>query len=517
MAWRKSFFPKRASNEQMDSELRFHIEEVTEENIASGMTPEEARRRAILEFGGPEQIKEDLRDVYRVRIVESTIANLKSAFRFVRKSPSFSVTVILTLALAIGANSAVFSAIDAVLLKPLPFPEGDQLMRIEQRHLKGSNPTTAVAPVRLEDWNRMNSTFQAMTGYYSENGSESSGALPEKVTRAWVGPRFFQVWGVAPATGRGFSPEEETFGGPAVVVISDRFWRRRFNADPDAIGKALRVDGHLFAIVGVMPVSFFFTDRDVDLWAPVPANSPEAQGRDATWYQAIGRLKPSVTIEQARANLATVQAQLGEQFPKTDKELTVGIEPLKETTIASARRSLWMLFGSVSLLLLIACTNIVALLLARATQRQHEISVRLSLGATRGAIVAQLLTETFVLALLGAMLGLLAANGASGVFRSLASSLPRVEEIRLDARIVLYFDGLLGGGNASLRTYPRASRDAKKFVWGAGPGEPDASLCAESFAMVAGRRASGACAYFAGWCRPARPQLSGIGTSGSRV
>jgi predicted permease len=438
MAWRKSFFPKRASNEQMDSELRFHIEEVTEENIASGMTPEEARRRAILEFGGPEQIKEDLRDVYRVRIVESTIANLKSAFRFVRKSPSFSVTVILTLALAIGANSAVFSAIDAVLLKPLPFPEGDQLMRIEQRHLKGSNPTTAVAPVRLEDWNRMNSTFQAMTGYYSENGSESSGALPEKVTRAWVGPRFFQVWGVAPATGRGFSPEEETFGGPAVVVISDRFWRRRFNADPDAIGKALRVDGHLFAIVGVMPVSFFFTDRDVDLWAPVPANSPEAQGRDATWYQAIGRLKPSVTIEQARANLATVQAQLGEQFPKTDKELTVGIEPLKETTIASARRSLWMLFGSVSLLLLIACTNIVALLLARATQRQHEISVRLSLGATRGAIVAQLLTETFVLALLGAMLGLLAANGASGVFRSLASSLPRVEEIRLDARIVLY-------------------------------------------------------------------------------
>jgi len=438
MTWWRSFFSKRASDEQMNSELRFHIEELTEENIAAGMTPEEARRRAILEFGGHEQIKEDLRDVYRVRIVESTIANLKSAFRFIRKSPSFSITVILTLGLGIGANSAVFSAIDAILLKPLPFPDGDQLMVVEQKHVKVDNPVTAVAPVRLEEWNRMNSTFQAMTGYFTEDGSETSGILPEKVTQAAVGPRFLQVWGVAPAMGRDFSSEELHEGGPDAMLISDRFWRRRFGGDPGTIGKKLRIGKNSYTIVGVMPASFLFPNRDVDLWSPVPADSKHAQDRRSTWYSVVGRLKPGISVEQARANLATVQAQLGRQYPETDEDLSVRIKPLKEATVGGARESLWVLFGSVTLLLLIACTNIVALLLARATQRQHEISVRFSLGAGRGAIVAQLLTETFVLALLGAMLGLVMATGASSVFRSLAASLPRVEEIRLDGRIVLY-------------------------------------------------------------------------------
>src|SRR5580693_4592917 len=183
MSWWKSLFSKGASDAQMNSELRFHVDELTDENIAAGMSPEEARRRAILEFGGQEQVKEELRDVYRVRYIESTLRNLKSAFRFIRKSPTFSITVILTLALAIGANSAVFSAIDAILLKPLPFPEADQLMLVEQHHSNGAAPLTRVAPIRLDDWNRLNSTFQGLTGYYSEDVSESTAALPEKVTR----------------------------------------------------------------------------------------------------------------------------------------------------------------------------------------------------------------------------------------------------------------------------------------------------------------------------------------------
>src|SRR5437660_1279508 len=187
-----------------------------------------------------------------------------------------------------------------------------------------------------------------------------------------------------------------------------------------------------------MPVSFLFPDRDVDLWSSVPVDEPIAQSREWTWYLGIGRLKPGVTLEQARANLATVQKQLGIAFPKTDADLSVGIEPLKEMTIGGVRRSLWILYGSVSLLLLIACTNIVALLLARAAQRQHEISVRFSLGGSRTAIVTQLLTEVFVLAVAGAALGLLVANAASKVFRTLAADLPRIEEIRLNWRIVLY-------------------------------------------------------------------------------
>src|SRR5215469_8188436 len=382
MSWWKFLLPKRASDPQLDSELRFHIDELTQANIARGMPPDEARRRAMLEFGGQEQVKEEVRDVYRVRIIDSAIANGKSALRFLGKSPSFSATIILTLALGIGANSAVFSAIDAILLRPLPFPEGDQLMFLNQYNLKVKSPQTQLSTLRLEDWNRMNSTFQAIAGYYAEDSSETSGVLPEKVSEAFVTPRFLEVLGVSPAVGRDFSPEEQHFGGQPAVLVSDRFWRRRFAADPSTVGKKLRINGYSQAIVGIMPASF-------------------AQDRSSTWYRTIGRLKPGVTLAEARANLATVQAQLGKQYPGTDKDLAVVIEPLKETQVGGVRGSLWMLFGSVSLLLLIACTNIVTLLLARATQREHEVSVRFSLGAPRSALVAQLLTETFVLALAG--------------------------------------------------------------------------------------------------------------------
>jgi predicted permease len=438
MSWWKSILPKRSSDAQMNSELRFHLDELIEEYIAGGMPPEEARRRAILEFGGHEQVKEELRDVYRVRVLDASATNLKSAVRFIRKSPTFSATVILTLALAIGANSAVFSAIDAILLKPLPFPEADRLVLVEQRNSKSAAALTRVAPVRLEEWNQLNSTFQGLTGYYTEDVSESTGTLPEKVTRAWVSSRFFQVWGLMPALGREFTPDEETLNGPAAVLISDRFWRLRFNADPNVLGRNLRLDGHLYPIVGVMPPSFLFPARETDLWSPMPSGFSVGRARENNWYIVIGRLKPGVTITKARADLATIQAQLGRQFPETDAILSVTVEALKETTIGGSRRSLWLLFGSVTLLLLIACTNIIALLLSRSTQRQQEISIRSSLGASRGALIVQLLTETFLLALLGSGLGLFLAAAASDIFRSLAAQLPRVEEIHLDGRIVLY-------------------------------------------------------------------------------
>jgi predicted permease len=438
MSWWKSLFRKSALDSQLDTELRFHIDKLTSDNIAAGMAPDEARRQAALEFGGREQIKEELRDVHRVSFIETAITNLRSAFRFIRKSPSFSLAVILTLALGIGANSAVFSAIDAILFKPLPFPNGDQLMRISQTQPKLKSPDTFVAPVRLEEWNRMNSTFQAISGYYFEDDSETSGALPEKLTHVLVAPRFLQVWGVAPALGRDFNPAEEHFGGPSSVLISDGFWRKRFNADPGVIGKQLHFGKFSYSVIGVMSASFFFPVRGADFWSVSAPDAPYAQSRESTWFNVIGRLKPGMTVAQAQANLATLQAQLGKAFPKTDADLVVGVQPLKEITIGGVRQSLWLLFGSVSLLLLIACTNIVALLLARGTQRQHEISVRFSLGASRRALIVQLLTETFVMAVVGASLGLLVANGASRVFRSLAGELPRVEEIRLDWRIVLY-------------------------------------------------------------------------------
>jgi putative ABC transport system permease protein len=439
MAWYQRFWnvlqPGRLQR-NLERELSFHVTERTEELQESGLSQAEATRTARVQFGSFNGQMERTRDMDINAWLESMVRNLRYALRSLAKTPAFTMTVVLTLALGIGANSAVFSAIYAVLLRPLPFPNGDRLVKLAQSQPKIPQPF--VAPIRLEDWNRLNSTFTAISGYYSEDISESSGELPEKLKRVWVAPRFLQVLGIAPALGRDFLPEEERFGGRNAVLISDRLWRRRFGGDANAVGKTLRFGRSGWLIIGIMPPSFFFPDRDVDLWSTSPSDAPYAQSRESTWYTAIGRLKPAVSLATARANFAAVQSNLGRQYPKTDGMISVSIEPLKEVTVGGVRKSLWLLFGSVSLLLLIACTNIAALLLSRATARQHEISVRFSLGASRASVAVQLLTEVLVLAMTGALLGLLVAAGASQIFRALARDLPRVEEIGLSGSIVMY-------------------------------------------------------------------------------
>ncbi|HEX4748923.1 MAG TPA: ABC transporter permease [Bryobacteraceae bacterium] len=432
------FKHRRPPEAELDSELHFHIQKLIEKKMASGIRADEARRQAIIEFGGQEQFKEELRDVHRIATVENGIANLKAGIRLIRKSPTFSIAIILTLALGIGANSAVFSALDAVLIRPLAFPNADELMLLYQKDRKAKNPNSFVAPVRLTDWNRLNSSFQALSGWYTQDASETSGTLPEKITMALVAPRFLQVWGVAPLLGRDFTTEEEHFGGPNAVLISDRLWRRRLDADPNVVGKRLRLEKSSYTIVGVMPASFLFPDRDAEVWVPNPMDAPYGQSRESTWFTVIGRLKSGISVARARADMEAVQAELGRQYPKTDANLAVDVQPLKEATVGGVRRSLWVLFGSVSVLLLIACTNIAALLLARTTEREREIAIRFSLGASRASIIAQLLTECLVLSLCGAAIGILVAMGAANMLRALGKSFPRVEEITLDWRIVVY-------------------------------------------------------------------------------
>jgi predicted permease len=428
----------RSVERDLDDELRFHLERQTQKYVRRGYPPGESARLASLEVGGLEQVKERCRDARGVGLWEQTLRNLRLAIRSLRKRPGFATVVILTLALGIGANSAVFTAIRTILLQSLAFPDAHELMRIEQYEPRTANPPNYVAPTRLEDWQRLTRAFQAITGYYPGDLSEASGDVPERLAGAWVSPRFLQVWGVTPALGRGFAPEEERFGGPPVAIVSERLWKRRFGADTTLAGKQLRVGRQPMQIVGVMPESFRFPQAEVDVWMPSPVDAPFAQNRRATWFRVVGRVKPGVALAEAQADLDRVQAQLAQAFPDTDGALGVRLAGLKDVIVGDVGRSLWLLFAAVSVLLLIACTNIAALLLARTADRQQEIAVRYSLGASRASIVAQLLTESLVLAIAGSLAGLAVAAGALRLFDELGQGLPRVAELRLDWTLVAY-------------------------------------------------------------------------------
>jgi predicted permease len=422
----------------IDRELAFHIAERVDQLRAQGLTESEAKRSARLQFGNPVVQRERTRDVDIAHGVDTLFRQIRHAVRALGRTPGFTATVVLTLALGIGANSAVFSAMDAVLLRPLPFPDSDRLMRLRQ----AQETESSIAPPRLEDWNRLSASFEAISGFYVEEVSDTTGDLPQRIRRAVVAPRFLDVLGVTPALGRPFSTEEHRFGGPASVLISDRYWRTRLAADPRALGAAIRIEDRSYSIVGVLPAGFAFPDRDVDLWWAYPNDGPLAQdtpdNRRLQWYTGVGRLRPGAGLAQARADLALVQTRLASQFPGTDAGMDVRVVPLKDTYGAGVRNSLWLLFAAVSLLLLIACTNIAAMLLSRTAKREGEIALRLSLGASRVAVAGELFTETAVLVFAGAATGLLVAMGTSRALQNFAPRLPRLEEIGIEPRMLIY-------------------------------------------------------------------------------
>lgn len=368
--------------------------------------------------------------------LDRVAANVRYAVRQLRTRPGFAALVVLTLGLGIGANGAVFSAVNAVLLRPLPFPNGDRLVRVQQETPK--TPVTLTSPARLADWARLNHTFVALTGYYTEDVSETSGEFPERLTRAFVAPHFLDVWGIAPAIGRDFSDEEMQPGGPLAVLVSDAFWRRRMNADSAAIGRQLRFGTAAPMVVGVMPASFRFPIPDVDVWWPVTLNASLARVRQATWYTVVGRLRPGVTAAGAQADLATVQRQLAFQYPDTDAKLTVAVGSLATELVGGAAASLWLLFGSATILLVIACVNVAGLMLVRATDRHYEFAIRTSLGASPTTLAGQLIVEAGVLVAIGSVIGLTIASTTSRLMHVHARGVPRLDEMRIDWRVTVY-------------------------------------------------------------------------------
>jgi putative ABC transport system permease protein len=422
----------------LERELSFHLAERVDELRAAGASDEDAHRRARLQFGNPVVQRERMRDVDVAHWLDILLGNVRASVRSLVRTPGFTVTVVVTLALGIGVNSAVFAALDAVLLRPLPFPQSERLVRVRQLQER----ETTIAPARLEDWNRLNSTFEALSGYYLEDVSDTTRNLPERLRRAVVAPRFLEVLGIAPVRGRRFTEAEHRFGGPPAVVISDGYWRNRLAADPNVLARLVRIADRSYSIVGVMPADFAFPDRNVDLWSPYPIDGlllgDDEENRRLQWYTGIGRLRPGTTLELALADLTAIQATLGRQYKDTDGEVGVRIVRLKDTVGVSVQRSLWLVFAAVSLLLFIACTNIAALLLSRTARRTHEIAVRFSLGASRSAIVGQLLTETALLVFAGSAVGLVVAAAALGALRTFLTDLPRQGEIVIEPRMLIY-------------------------------------------------------------------------------
>jgi putative ABC transport system permease protein len=274
--------------------------------------------------------------------------------------------------------------------------------------------------VRLEGWNAGTTSFEAITGYSTEDVSDTTGDTPRRIRWAGVAPKFLEVWRVTPLLGRDFTDADHA-QRPTIVMISERLWRERFDADPNILERTIRLGdpvGRPFQIVGVLPGTFLFPDRDVDVWFPNFTNYEQGRSRDWRHYTGVGRLRAGVTLEQARADLNVAQAQLAEEFPNPDADVGVSLRPLKEVVVGAARGSLWVAFGAVSLLLLIACANIASLLLARAAEREHDVAIRRALGASRRSIAAETLAEAGVLALAGAVAGLAVASGAAAVFRA---------------------------------------------------------------------------------------------------
>ncbi|HEX8139616.1 MAG TPA: ABC transporter permease [Pyrinomonadaceae bacterium] len=423
----RALLRKRRAEHELDEELRYHLERLIEQNIAGGMSPEEARFEARRSFGGLELAKEECREARGVKVIEDLWHDLRYGARRLRKNPGFTAVAVLTLALGIGANTAIFSVVNSVLLRPLPFSRPERLTMIWNNGVPAAGgDRTPLAVADLLDLRAQNRSFQSVDAFQSAFYNYNAGDSPERIRGARVTAGFFTTLGAQAALGRTFNTDEERPGAERVVVLSHRFWVSHLAANREVIGRALSLSGRSFTIVGVMPEAFDFPTREAQVWTALQLEPPARRG--PYFLSGIARLKDGVELEQARAESRALRSTLsGEKFD-------FNYLPVNEFIFGDVRPALLVLLVAVTIVLLIASANVANLLLARAAGREKEISIRAALGASRGRIVRQLLSESLLLALLGGAASLLLAFWGVDLMLKLApEGIPRLEEIRIDA------------------------------------------------------------------------------------
>jgi putative ABC transport system permease protein len=423
----RTLLRKSEIDRELDEELDHHLEQQAEQNIRLGMNPEEARYAALKTFGGVDQSKERSRDARGARWIEDLWQDLRFGARMLIKSPGFTFVAALTLALGIGANTAIFSVIEAVMLRPLPYQDSDRLCMLWKSVPARNIEWDWTSYPTIRDWREQSKSFEEMAAILRPDGSEvtlQSDAGTEKIQGSKVSGNFFETLGVRPLLGRTFT-DDEARRGDDVIVLSYSFWQRRFGGDNAALGRALMIDNRSATVIGVMPPSFQFPDKNAQLWLLISADQRWAtfqKIRLADGFGALARLKPGVSIEEARAEMNAVAGRLAQQYPATDANLGTRVVPLFDQIAgAQLRRALWILGGAALCALLIACSNIASLLVARGAARRKELAVRAALGAGRWRLLRQLATENILLSLLGGLVGLLFSSWA---LRALLALIP---------------------------------------------------------------------------------------------